>query len=310
MKHDLPQLDSLKVFEAAARHLIFSLAADELCLTKGAVSYQIRKLEDHLNCALFRRATRQVYLTEAGQSLLKSTQLVFTELRQSFESLNNNHNNQVTVAVTTYVAVRWLSANIAGFNARYPDVSIVLLHTVNSADFKLPDVDMALRWSPYKKASAPDRIMQAAMPMFPVCSPGLLEKLGYNAQVKLPREAMLQPPWSDITLLCEDRTQDFWSEWYGEQDDTLINPRRTLSDANVRVQAAIDGQGWMLADELMRNELDNGLLVSPFEHGLNGYGYVLLCEPSRIISRNTELLQQWLSEKLATSSQPMMLECE
>ncbi|WP_271273125.1 LysR family transcriptional regulator [Aliamphritea hakodatensis] len=308
MKHDLPPLDALKVFEAAARHLSFSLAADELCLTKGAVSYQIRKLEDQLSCALFRRATRQVYLTEAGQSLLKSTQQVFTELRQSFESLKTDHNSQVTVAVTTYVAVRWLSANIAGFNERYPNVSIMLQHTVNSADFKLPDVDMALRWSPSKQSSGPDRIMQATMPMFPVCSPALLEKLGYNAQVKLPREAMLQPPWCDITLLCEDRTQDFWTEWFEEQDDALINPRRTLSDANVRVQAAIDGQGWMLADELMRSELDNGLLVSPFDHGLNGYGYVLLCEPSRIVSRNAELLQQWLAEKLATSSQPDMLE--
>ena len=308
MKHDLPPLDALKVFEAAARHLSFSLAADELCLTKGAVSYQIRKLEDQLNCALFRRAIRQVYLTEAGQSLLKTTQQVFNDLRQSFELINTSHNNQVIVAVTTYVAVRWLSANIAGFNEAYPDVPVVFHHSVNSADFKLPDVDMALRWSPCQQKKTADRLMQAPMPMFPVCSPALLEKLGYNSQVKLPREAMLQPPWCNITLLCEDRTQDFWSEWYGEQDDTLINPRRTLSDANVRVQAAVDSQGWMLADELMRNELDNGLLVSPFEHGLNGYGYVLLREPSRINSRNAELLQQWLAEKLQTSARPDMLE--
>ena len=72
MKHHLPSLDALKVFESAARQLSFSLAARELCITKGAVSYQIRKLEEDLDCALFRRSVRQVFLTHSGQQLLQT----------------------------------------------------------------------------------------------------------------------------------------------------------------------------------------------------------------------------------------------
>jgi len=73
VKHSLPSLDALKVFESAARQLSFSQAARELCITKGAVSYQIRRLEESLDCALFQRTVRQVFLTRAGQQLLQTT---------------------------------------------------------------------------------------------------------------------------------------------------------------------------------------------------------------------------------------------
>ena len=79
MKHRLPSLDALKVFESAARHLSFSRAAEELFVTKGAVSYQIRKLETSLDCALFQRAVRQVYLTNAGQELMQVSQRLFVD---------------------------------------------------------------------------------------------------------------------------------------------------------------------------------------------------------------------------------------
>ena len=87
MKHHLPSLDALKAFESAARHLSFSLAAQELCITKGAVSYQVRKLGESLDCALFRRAVRQVYLTDAGQQLLQTSQKIFDALTRTFEQI-------------------------------------------------------------------------------------------------------------------------------------------------------------------------------------------------------------------------------
>jgi len=304
MKHDLPPLDSLKVFEAAARHLSFSRAADQLCLTKGAVSYQVRKLEEQLGCALFRRATRQVYLTEAGQQLLQTTEAVFAQLRERFGQLDSQHASQVSIAVTTYVAVRWLSANIAGFNKRYPGVSIRLLHSVNDIDFELSEVDLALRW--IRSDDTRNCVSLASMPMFPVCSPALLHRLGYREDISLPRQAMSQAPWCDVTLLCEDRSEDYWQDWFASEP--LANPRLTLSDANVRVQAAIDGQGWMLADALMLNELHSGLLVSPFQHGLNGYGYGLLQASNRPLNQAANDLKLWLAERLSSSAQPPLLE--
>lgn len=305
MKHDLPPLDSLKVFEASARLLSFSQAADELCMTKGAVSYHIKRLEEHLHCMLFRRAVRQIYLTEAGQELLKTSTKILRELRQTFAQLQGwEHQESVSIAVTTYVAVRWLSSNISDFTAKYPKVSIVFQHSVNEEEFKLADVDMALRWRVCVAEPDEHCLLQAPVPMFPVCSAKLLEQLGYAADTQLTAAMMLHPPWCDVPLLCEDRPQDFWAQWFEQgcsqlsQQSHLKNPRRTLKDSNVRVQAAVDGQGWMLADQLMANEIDHGLLVAPFNEQMVGYGYALLSQSHRVMGTDAQRVRDWLMQRL------------
>jgi DNA-binding transcriptional LysR family regulator len=137
MKHALPSLDSLKAFESAARQLSFSLAAEELCISKGAISYQIRKLEESVDCALFKRSVRQVYLTDAGQKLFHTTRRLFDDLKQTFDQLApTDADHDVIIAATTYVALRWLSSRIARFNERHPNVSIVLQHSVHEKGFK------------------------------------------------------------------------------------------------------------------------------------------------------------------------------
>ena len=147
MKHPLPPLDSLKVFESAARNLSFSRAADELCLSKGAISYQINKLEEFVQASLFTRTVRQVTLTDAGELLLASTQSVFEELGKTFAQFKSDSRVfDVSVAATTYVASRWLSPRIASFCKHFPDVAVSFQHSVNSADFSLQNVDIAMRW--------------------------------------------------------------------------------------------------------------------------------------------------------------------
>ena len=133
MKHHLPSLDALKVFESAARQLSFTLAAQELCITKGAVSYQIKKLEESLDCALFKRSIRQVFLTNAGQQLLLTTQQLFAGLTQTLGQIKSvDSNYDVHVGVSTYVAMRWLSPRIARFSEQNTDVSVVLRHSVST----------------------------------------------------------------------------------------------------------------------------------------------------------------------------------
>ncbi len=312
MKHPLPPLDGLKAFEAAARHLSFSLAADELCITKGAISYQIRKLEQHLQCALFKRTTRQVYLTDAGQMLLQTTQSLFNDLGETLQRLQGEtQHSGVTIAVTTYVAARWLSQHISAFNQHHPDVTVLLQHSVNSADFKLTDVDLAIRWGPCRTTPQRNRIAEIPMPLYPVISPALLKRHGINNEKPTTPKKLLKGPFAKLPLLCEDRQQDLWQEWINtSQTDTthptpaLSNPQRVISDSNVRVQAAIDGQGLILADELMINDLNNGLLVSPFKGELHGYGYALLCSASRIMSDDAVALKDWLASQIVEGSLP------
>ncbi len=293
MKHRLPSLDALKVFESAARQLSFSLAAQELFITKGAVSYQIRKLERELDCALFRRSVRQVYLTEAGQQLLKTTQRLFAELGDTLDAIRpGDTRHDVLVGATTYVALRWLSPRISLFSANHPKISILLQHAVNTDTFHLQDVDFAIRWSRVEGRTSKSRPLEIPMPLFPVCSPRLLE--GAAAGGDLPRAELAKPPLNAIPLLCEDRAFDLWQAWFGTSAAPLINPRRIIVDANVRTQAAIDGLGWTLADSMMQRELDDGTLVAPFRHRLDGYGYAIEVPTNRYLSRNAAELRDWL----------------
>ena len=273
MKHHLPPLDSLKAFESAARLLSFSQAAEELCISKGAISYQIKKLEEHIQCSLFKRTVRQVYLTDGGQALLQTTRRLFLELDDTLQHLPGEHQRSgVTISTSTYVAARWLSPRISEFNERYKDIEVRLLHSVNSVDFKLTDVDMAIRWQRCDGANDTGQFDQLPMPLFPVIAPKLLRGLGINDGAVVDVSAMVNGPLSSVPLLCEDRSLDLWSEWIKaalpDTDVVLPNPRRVISDANVRAQAAIDGQGFILADKLMNNEIENRSLVKPFREFL------------------------------------------
>jgi DNA-binding transcriptional LysR family regulator len=300
MKHALPSLDALKVFESAARQLSFSRAAQELCLTKGAVSYQIRRLEEALDCALFRRAVRQVYLTDAGQQLLQTTQQLFAELKQTLARIGpGDSGSEILVGVTTYVASRWLSPRLAAYNERNPDTPILMQHSVNEADFRLQDVDFAIRWCEMEGQTRSSRLIELPMMLYPVCSPALLERVELSSRDgKLAPVDLALPPLDETPLLCEARALDLWAAWYGEQQTPLSNPRRVIADSNVRTQAAVDGLGWTMADSMMQRELDQGLLVDPFEHRLEGYGYAIQAAPGRFVSQAALELRNWLLEHI------------
>lgn len=296
MKHHLPSLEALKVFESAARQLSFSLAAGELCITKGAVSYQIRKLEEELDCALFSRSVRQVYLTHAGQQLLQSSQRLFADLTHTLEQIKPDDSvHDVLVGATTYVALRWLSPRITAFSERHADISILLQHSVNAEDFRIQDVDFAIRWCAMESKTSRQRPLELPMPLFPVCSPGLLERLGWAPEsAALSITDLGAESLGSTALLCEDRPLDLWKEWYGKQPYPLGNPRRVIADANVRTQAAIDGLGWTMADSLMQRELDSGLLIAPFTHRLRGYGYAIQTSSRRYVNQSGHALLEWL----------------
>ena len=296
MKHPLPSLDALKVFEAAARLLSFSKAADELCLSKGAVSYQVRKLEESLDCALFRRSIRQVFLTDAGQQLYRQTRRIFDELGETLSRIKpGDTGHDVIVGATTYVALRWLSPRIASFSERHPDIPVTLQHSVNSNEFRINDVDFAIRWDRIGDGPRRGLLREMPMPLFPVCSPRLLERHGLpGARTRLEVQELASGPLATTPLLCEDRPLDLWQAWYGTQPKPLANPRRVVDDANVRTQAAVDGQGWTLADDMMGHELETGTLVAPFGHRLEGYGYVIQSAPGRFLGSDAVTLRDWL----------------
>ena len=304
MKHSLPPLDSLKAFEAAARHLSFQLAAKELCVSKGAVSYQIRKLEEGIQCKLFKRSVRQIYLTEAGQTLYHTTSQLFQELDFTLNKLQDTKQQaNITIAATTYVASRWLSSRISRFNDEFPSINIMLQHSVNTDDFKLDDVDLAIIWGVRNDKLVKDRFAKITMPLFPAISPRLLalSKLSLDQTISI--NELAHGALKNVTLLCEDRPEDMWQDWFDANQPPgstlkLTNPRRTIGDANVRVQAGVDGQGIVLADDLMSNELSNGLLVKPFKETMMSYSYDFYASSTRMYSNNALILRSWIAENI------------
>jgi DNA-binding transcriptional LysR family regulator len=136
------------------------------------------------------------------------------------------------------------------------------------------------------------------MPLFPVCSPALLQRHGVDSSEKhLAQSDISAPALASIPLLCENRSLDLWQAWYGSQAWPLGNPRRVIDDANVRTQAAVDGQGWTMADALMQRELEAGDLVAPFAHQLEGYGYAIQASPARYVNRKALELRGWLVDQ-------------
>ncbi|MBX2884800.1 MAG: LysR family transcriptional regulator [Granulosicoccus sp.] len=281
MKHNLPPLDSLKVFESAARLLSFTKASKELCITKGAVSYQIKQLEQQVGVALFRRSTRQIFLTNAGQTLSQTVREVFDQIGTTIQRIHASKLHDVTIAATTYVAARWLSPRVARFLELHPDITVRFEHRVNDRDFQLEQADLTLIWGDCQQPPGQNTIARLPMKLFPVANQEQAHRLQTDAT------------WQhEITLLTENRSQDLWLEWFGQ--GSLTNPRHIIEDANVRVQAAINGQGMMLADQMMQHEIDNGLLVPPFNHGLTDYGYILKKSFSNDVNPAVNKMLEWL----------------
>ncbi len=283
MKHALPPLDSLKVFEAAARLLSFTRAADELCITKGAVSHHIKRLEQDIGIPLFRRTTRQIYLTDAGQGFYRTVRESLHQLQSTISQLQHSRQQHIRIAATTYVASRWLSPRVARFLETSPDLSIRFDHRINEPGFHIDQVDIVLVWGDCSDEIQANAVLP--MPLFPVMNRALSARLNQNPeQVR------------EIPLLSEKRDQDLWGEWFAQEQ--LPNPRQVIEDANVRVQAAIDGQGMILADALMENEISNGVLVAPFEKQLTGYGYLLKQSVRQMPNPHAIKLMNWLLQTI------------
>ena len=272
MFQNLPPLKSLLAFEAAARHLSFTDAANELSVTQGAISYQVKQLESHLGIKLFQRKVRQIELTTEGFRLFETTQQMLQKLKDEINVIapNTDRKQQIlTISVSTFFATRWLSRRLGEFLNQYPETTLRLQHSVNDPDFMLDDVDMAIRWGngDFPKCHAE---LLLPMPMQAYCSPKLVT--GKSAIKTL----------SDLnnqTFLKDQASNDYWKEWLNKAGMTNIDlsDGPVIVDPNVRIQSAIDGHGLLLANPLLQDECKRGDLVELFnEIQLDDLGFYLI----------------------------------
>ena len=296
MPNSLPPLASLHAFEAAARRLSFKAAAEELHVTPGAISQQIKLLEDRLGTALFLRQTRRIELTEAGRVLLVPTQQAFRALNDAVARIRGTDQGKVlSVSLLPSFAALWFVPRLGQFRARHPDIDVRISATPKLADITRDEVDVVVR---YGLGDYPGMHVEhlLADDLFPVCSPRLLE-----GPLPLKEPADL----AHHTLIHDELRQewDLWMRAAGiEGLDTSRGPSFSLWD--LAFQAAISGQGVALGrSTLVGDYLKSGRLVKPFDVTSHSrFGYYLVCLPERANEPKIAALREWLKDEIGDAA--------
>jgi len=286
----LPPLRALRAFEAAGRHLSFTRAAGELHVTQAAISHQVKELEDYLGVRLFRRHTRKLALTREGKLLLPPVREAFHGISEAIEALRlEGEGGTLTVMLRPYFSARWLSHRLGRFFERHPDVDLRLHHSIEPVDFSRGDVDMAIRFG---KGDWKGMVTEPLMPLelTPVCSPRLL---GDAHPLREP---------SDLRHynLLHEQNSDMWARWLALAGAAGVDPAHgpVIDDTNVRIQAAIDGQGVTFgAVSLNADDLATGRLVRPFDLALTDYGYFVVYPRGALSRPKVKAFRDWLLEE-------------
>ncbi|QYD67050.1 transcriptional regulator GcvA [Paraburkholderia edwinii] len=254
----LPPLQTLRAFEATARLLSMTLAAEELHVTHGAVSRHIKTLENHLGVPLFRRLTRRIVLTDAGAEFHFAVARLLGELTREAESLRG-HDSIASMTISTSVsfASKWLAPRLHRFKAIHPELDVHLDVTDRNVDLDDGQVDAAVRYGGgrYPRVQS-ERILEETVT--PVCSPSYREEVG-----GLTNPASL----TRCTLLHEDRMLANWEQWFAYADVGRSRRGRgaAYSHGSMAIEAAIRGEGVALGrSALVGDDIAAGRLVAPF----------------------------------------------
>lgn len=261
-RSDVPPLELLRSFEAAARHLSFTQAAHELFVTQSAVSRQIKALEDDLGVALFERRHRALALTEAGQALQRTTLDVLDRVRDTVRRIRQpSRRRSFTVTTTVGFASLWLVPRLPRFTALRPDVDVRLSAGNRMMDLERDDIDVAVRFLPIDRAIGSPLFGEEVQP---VCAPALARDPArpLREPADLARHVLL------VTMEGGGAaTQAEWPMWLEAVGLPGLEPAATLhfSQYDLLVAAAAAGQGVALGRmPLLRDALHDGRLVAPF----------------------------------------------
>jgi LysR family transcriptional regulator, regulator of gene expression of beta-lactamase len=276
-------LNALRAFESAARHLSFTRAADELCVTQTAISHQVKGLEQRLGAVLFRRSNRGLKLTDEGLALAPTLFEAFGAIDRLFEQFEAGGVREVlTVSAVGTFVVGVLLERLPAFRAAYPLVDLRILTNNNKVDVVAEGLDYAIRFGDGAWQGCEAELI-CKSPLSPLCAPQLAE------QLREPADLLRLP------LLRSYRPQD-WPAWFKAAGLAAVNLHGPLFDSSlIMAQAAIRGEGVALAPhELFRREIDGGQLVRPFPIDVDVGGYWLTWLKSRAPSPAMQAFRSWL----------------
>jgi LysR family glycine cleavage system transcriptional activator len=293
MRQRLPALNALKVFEAAARHESFTRAAEELSVTQGAVSHQVKALEAELGLKLFNRERQRLVITEAGRDYLTVIRDALDRIAVGTERLLQRQNAGVlTVSASPDFAAKWLVHRLGHFVEAHPAIDLRVSGTLHHVDFAREEVDLAVR---HGEGNWPglDAVKLCAEHVFAVCSPKLLTG---RKQVTKPADILKFP-------LIHLNNREGWSKWLeavGIEDSKVIHGPVLNRDA-MAIDAAVNGQGVVLARTTLASwDLINGRLARPLPEALRlGKSYWIVCPKATASQTKITTFREWLAAEVA-----------
>jgi LysR family glycine cleavage system transcriptional activator len=297
-RRNLP-LNALRACEAAARHLSFSKAADELCVTHAAVSHQIKLLEEQLGVTLFRRSNRGVRLTEAGETLVPVLGEAFDRIGGALDGLvAKPRDRALRVTLTPLFASRWLMPRLGRLRAAHPGLEVGLLPSLRLVDLVAGEADLGVRCGiPPWSGLVADFLLPVTLT--PLCSPAVLDG---EPPLKTPVDLLRQ------TLIHADvgdgRQGEEWRLWFAAAGLPDAASTRGLSfhDPGLALQAAADGLGVAMGyAELTLPEVGAGHLVRPFDIAArHPFSYYLVHAEARRDEAEIAAFRQWILEEATT----------
>ena len=289
----LPRFTGLRAFEAAARHLSFSQAAEELNVTQSAISHQVKSLEEFLGVRLFERIHNALKLSNEGRAYLPPIRDAIDMISSATSRVRMRHDSTtLTISLLPGFATRWLIPRLPDFQTSYPHIDVRLSASIVVVDFYKTDVDVAIRYSSgdwmglYCKALMGEDV-------FPVCCPSLLQG---KQMLKEPAEL------AQYTLLHNLSHPGEWQMWLTATGLENIDPQRGhgFESSDLALHAAVEGMGIALGRRpLVDKALESGDLIAPLPMEISSeYRYYFVCPEGHLQQRNVKLFHDWLFEQV------------
>ncbi len=289
---------NLYSFSVVAKFLSFTLAAEELCLTQGAVSQRIKKLEQELGFKLFVRLTRKLELTEEGRRILGVLNASLDSVFSEIEDIRFNElRGELYIGIAPTFAHLWLMPRLSTFQARYPNLNVKIRVKASKLDFQNQPVDLAIY---YGDATHADFYHQRLFDetLVPVCTPQYAESLGLNTGDKHLTDACFLHCTESLEFLSP---QTEWQRWLKEtsRDIDVMSKKYVFNHEELTMLAARNSMGIAIGRyQLIKSYLDSGELITPFESIQSGLGYDLICPKGHELRPRFKAFSLWINEQL------------
>ncbi|PKH87320.1 LysR family transcriptional regulator [Colwellia sp. Bg11-28] len=293
MHSQLPPLNSIRVFDAAARLGSFKKAAEELHVTPTAISHQIKTLEEALGTLLFVRKTRVIELTPEGKLLAETAYNILQQLTNTISEISNTK-NIITVSTTSSFAAMWLVPNLSKFNQLYPDIDVAVKTGEQVEDLeKDRRIDLAIRYGTYDNPLK-NSILLTTEEIGVYATPNYIKSINLLGSANL-----LETKWDNKNL-----TEISWHTLFKDNNNhELVYKTRQFTQEHHIIQAALAGQGIALVSSLLvQNAIEQGWLVkyhfTENRKKIDGFSYYLVIPEHNLRSKSIMAFKNWVVDEL------------